>query len=388
MELEKGKFYDESALVEAFGSPKSVASYKAHAGFYSGTYRKTFERALGKRAEFARNPATKQYLIMEVKPLREDNTPQEYEQKFKEGLHHYMAPLILDILLDRKLDEEHKFYAPPSTWGSLLGFVHSRNYFSMMVYDFHMADQFGIPYDVIWDFLSQIHTNMRGFIRRCFQYLQTDGYIGIENIYLVGKEETSFEKQDRKVIATTRHTEKVATEEEIAFYLQCKEEIEKELDIKSAKERWCGHKRFLFRKKLKTQLGQKNIEYVRPGYAVWYKDRQRCEDFLRRQGFVHSAVEDYQFLVNQAFIEKLNINLGKRKERGTLDEEKAANLQKVINIAINKNARPLVIKSETVAKSSDEENPQIKLVETGRGKKKKKYYIEMYDEYDSVAEKI
>lgn len=270
--------------------------------------------------------------------------------KLNDGLYKYLAPIVLNKLLTEH-DETNKIVMPLMDYARHIEMIND-NYKPMKYNQEATSEYLGVNNDVIREYFDKMDDNIKYYIQRCLDYLQSADVLKWYKVPMVRKKKKETIIQSNGNIMIRCYYEDLrATPEEVNHFNTVFEDLRKEMNIKSKSECFYGSKALKFCKSLSEKLNELDIQYFYDGYEIYYTSLERCENLLQTfENYNNTDLLTQQF--NETFISSIVGNAEQRQLK-ELKKELSESFKKDSNYIAN-----FKILSETTI---NQDVPKVKL---------------------------
>jgi len=342
----------EKDLVNKFASKSVKKTYKEKGKFTSSNKKHLLEKI-------------NQYCIINDLGNREYEITEIYKipkpaslSKLQSGLYQYMAPIILIKLL-KEHDENNKIILPLMDYARHIEMI-NHNYKPVK----YNQDEFSISLDinklVFREFFEKVDDNIKYYIQRCLEYLQSADVLKWYKVPMVKKKKIINVYIDQKgnPVVEGEFENVRATPEEVKYFNEVSELARVSLDIKSKPECFYGKKAFQFCKIVTEKLKEKGIMYFYDGYEIYYTNIDRCNTLLKE---FKDCDNEHELIkrFNEEFINLIMDNAEKRQLKVEIynqyrkEGNYIANFKTLSELTIDNKAEKIKLKYKYKDKEAD-----------------------------------
>lgn len=303
MKIKKG-FMTTNEFVEMFGSDKIKKTYLEEKNL-SGSSRTYLIKKARRYCDIEIKDGL--YIIKEVYKYP---IPSSFN-KLNEGLYQYLAPIILNKLINVH-DENNKIVLPLMDYARNINMI-NENYQPVKYNQRDISSIVNIDMVIINEYFEKVDDDIRYYIQRCLEYLQSADVLKWYKVPMVRKKKSSVVIENGNPVINCDYEDVRATSEEVKYYNNLFEETRLELNIKSKSECFFGSKAIEFCKKLSEKLKEtSNILYFYDSYEIYYTSKERCYNLLTKfKNYSNEKLIIKQF--NTEFIKHIVSNAEKRQ---------------------------------------------------------------------------
>lgn len=297
--------YTEQEIVEMYGSPAQVRSYK-ELGYMQTKNKKTLLEKVSRYCNIT-EVSKHMYEITEVYPYI---IPANFK-KMNSSIYQYIVPLILEKIVHGH-DQTRKIDITLGKWAREINMV-NHNYNLCKYNKEDTSKMSGYRLDTVNEFYNKSDDMIEYYIMNALDYLKSAGLIIWRDVYKV-----TYEKSDEKITIDSDgviHADisletRQASKEDMDFYSACIDVADEEAKINNATERYYSKKSKRFNEVLKRELYKRKIKYIYKTYEAYYVNLDKCQFVLNK--FPMSNTDDIIQRFNAAFTEMIVGNANKR----------------------------------------------------------------------------
>lgn len=280
--LEKG-VYTERELVEIFGTEKQKESYTKNNRFIGNNKQYILSKA--QRVCNINHINNGTYEVVEI---YKHPVPNNFN-KLNSGIYQYMSPIILLKLLTES-DQNNKITFPLFDLANMITMT-NKNYKPAKYNQGLVGEFLDVDQNVVSEFFEKVDYSVRYYIESCLNYLKAADVLEWFKAPMVKKRRMEMGSTvDGVIPLVCERTDERATDEEIKFINDCKEQVRLELKITNRSECFYGGKAQLYKKRLQELLKNKDILYSYETYNIFYTNIDRCKSLLSKFEYDESTL--------------------------------------------------------------------------------------------------
>jgi hypothetical protein len=203
--------------------------------------------------------------------------------KLNSGLYKYLSPIILSKLLTEH-DENNKIVLPLMEYARYIEMV-NQNYMPIKYNQEQASQKIEIDNVIIREFYEKVDDNIKYYIQRCLEYLQSADVLKWYKVPMIKKKKVNISMENNKPTFECEYENVRATSEEVKYFNDITESIRECLGIKSKSECFYGRKASEFCRMVSDRLSEQNISYFYDSYEIYYTNLNRCNNLLKEFKF-------------------------------------------------------------------------------------------------------
>lgn len=309
LKIKPGK-YSEKTIVEVFASPKVKQSYNDKGRFTSSQKRDLIDKI--SRYCQIQDLGNGQYTISKIHPYP---LPAKWALMNK-PLYKDITPLLLQNLINGH-DESNAITLTIGKWARELRMI-NQNYSLVKSNKEDSAELLDVDVDTLFDFYNKADATMEYYIVNALTFLKNALCIYWLQVHYVVVEVTNNTHtiDENGNITPNIHLEtRLATEDEIDYYVQCMEHADDLAHIQNISERYYSKKSEEWNRILKKELYKRKIKLVYKAYKAYYIHLDRCQYLLDQ--FDHKTQEELHAELAEDFAKHMIENSEKRYEKSS-----------------------------------------------------------------------
>lgn len=271
----KNGIISSKELVDLFGTEKQKESYEKN-GRFIGDIKKSLISKAQRMCNIQPN-GDGTYSILEV---YEYPAPKNFN-KLSTGIYQYMAPIILSKLLNES-DINNKIILPLFDFANMITMT-NKNYKPAKYNQACVGEFLDINQSVVAEFFDKVDYSIRYYIESCLNYLKTADVLEWYKVPMVKKRKMEMgESKDGVIPLICERTDERASDEEVKYIIDCREQVKDELKISNRSECFYGSKAKKYKERLQELLKIRDILYFYESYEVFYTNIDRCKALLSK----------------------------------------------------------------------------------------------------------
>lgn len=217
-------------------------------------------------------------------------------------LYSKLAPIIIKKLILNKMDSTNTLTLSLVNFYDFSQSIHRGNYNEIRYKKDLASEELKINPETILEFYKLINKNLQYKLEDCLNHLKKARLIEWYKIPYIKERKVDVFNVCSSLDVETRVVHRRATTKENQFHEDLKTELRNKYGIENEKDCYFGEKSKMYREEYEARLGEKNIMYFYAGYEVYYKDIEKCKDFVKSfsdfdmylysQGFSKNFIED------------------------------------------------------------------------------------------------
>lgn len=280
--------YKESTLVDRICTDAQKRSYQKNNRFSSNKQRDMFLERLSRYCTFEINESTRKYIVHKMYEYPKTAA----EEKIHKGIYQYLAPLILNKLLDNGGDRSILF----SSYSLAAEcFMVNRNYPFMKFNPKAVEADMDIPENRVSEYFNKSANRIDYYIRQCLKYLESMNCVMYNEPHLIKTfdQEIHFDSEIETVVHHRKISDlHIATKEEMDTYTEAVEIACERAGVYNKRDKWYGKAARLYKTELDKLLKSRKIRCIYKGFAVWKVNTNRCQQVF--DSFMDRPILDYQ----------------------------------------------------------------------------------------------
>lgn len=261
--LNRGQ-YSEKKLVQIICTDAQKREYFKKERFPNKQKHDAFLKRLARYCEFEYISESGKYKIKKVF----DTPLSEVEIKLQRGIYKYLAPLILDRVINTKGRSRYSIMSPYEFAKDI--FLVNQNYGIAKSNKTTICNDLAMHKYTVDEFFNNTDNRVAYYIEKCLQYLSSLNCLIYSKIFIICNAESETEPY-------TRHK---ASKDEVSLYAQLVNIASQNAGIKYEYEKWYGPKATKYKPELDLLLQGNLIKYCITGFELWRIDERRCLDVL------------------------------------------------------------------------------------------------------------
>lgn len=299
--------YTEIKLVDMVCTDAQKRSYYRKNKFANSKQREMFLDRLSCYCTFEVDEATNKYLIKNVYEFPKVAA----ETKIHKGIYQYLAPLILNNLLNNG-NERSIVFSSFSLAADC--YMVNQNYPLMKFNQKAVETDLNIPEKQVMEYFAKSDGSIDYYIRQCLKYLEATNCLVFNEVHLIKtyEEKNESDPESNAVIKRRKYSDlHVATKEEMDLYTMLVEIASEESGVRNNCDKWYGKSSIQYRTELNKLFKQKHIKYVYKGFEIWKVNTKRCREIF--DSFSDKSILEYQQGIGCILKSIIDSNAGQRK---------------------------------------------------------------------------
>lgn len=280
--------YKESTLVDRICTDAQKRSYHQKEKFPNNRQRNMFLDRLSCYCTYEVDDSTKKYKIHHVYEYPRTAA----EEKIHKGIYQYLAPLILNKLLNNGGDRSILF---SSFSLAKECFMVNPNYALMKFNPKAVESDMEIPESRVSEYFNKSDNRIDYYIRQCLTYLESINCVMFNEGHLIKTYEQEF-YYDAETETMVEHRKvsdlHMATKAEMDAYTEAVEIACERAGVRNNRDKWYGKAARKYRLELSKLLKTKKIKCAYKGFAVWKVNTKRCQEIY--SNFMDKPILEYQ----------------------------------------------------------------------------------------------
>lgn len=269
--------YSEKKIVELFGTPKQQESYAQNGCLATRSKTSILEKA--SRYCKITDLGNKNYSISKIYkyPL-----PSKWSLMNK-TLYKDLVPLLLHNLINGH-DENNAITLTIGKWARELKMINS-NYPLIKSNKEDAATLLDMDLDTIFDFYNKADAAMEYYIINALTFLKNAlciYWLQVHYVVVEITDNTNTIDENGNITPNIRLETRLASEEEVEYYVRCMEVADNAVHIENISERYYSKKSEEWNRILKKELYKRKIKLVYKAYKAYYVHLDRCQYLLEQ----------------------------------------------------------------------------------------------------------
>lgn len=292
VDLKAGR-YSERTLVNLICTDVQKKEYAKKGKFPNKQKYTAFLNRLGRYCIFEQVQDSDKFNIKEVFQCPISDA----EIKVHEGIYQYLAPLILDQVLN---DSENRWTLFNVFELAKTCHLFNLNYNTMKYNQGAVERDLRIPKYTTSDFFLKVDDRINYRIRKCLDYLHSMNCIAYDEVHIIQTYEIEvlFDGNRRKEIRKLNQPHRT-TKQEMSLYTSLDKAASKYADVKNQSDKFYGNIGAKYRAELSRLFKEHHIKYVCRGFEIWQIDDDRCKEVF--ESFKNNSVSYYQEKIGAEF---------------------------------------------------------------------------------------
>lgn len=271
--LKSGR-YKESTLVDMICTEAQKRAYHKKEKFRDNKARDTFLDRLGCYCEFKQVPNTIKYDICVFKYPKT-----AAETKIHKGIYQYLAPLILDKVINTENGRWTLLSA--QDFASCCSMM-NRNYNTMKYNQRAVETDLSIPIFTVSEYFNKADNRISYYLQKCIAYLASMNCVFFDEIHIITTYETEVKDSDdgRSIEKTRRVNRHEASKDELDLVASLDEIASKTAGVRSNSDKWYGKTATRYKRTMAELYQEFKIKYVCRGFRLHRIDTDRCKEIL------------------------------------------------------------------------------------------------------------
>lgn len=303
--------YKESTLVDRICTDAQKKSYHRKNKFSSSKQRNMFLERLSCYCTYEVDDSTQKYKIHHVYEYPRTAA----EEKIHKGIYQYLAPLILNKLLNNGGDRSILF---SSFSLAKECFLVNPNYALMKFNPKAVESDMEIPEYRVIEYFNKSDNRIDYYIRKCLLYLEATSCVMFNEGQLIKTYEQDY-YYDAETATMVEHRKisdlHMATKSEMDAYTEAVEMACELSGIRSNRDKWYGKAARTYRTELSRLLKARKIKCAYKGFAVWKVNTKRCQEIYN--SFIDKPILEYQKGIGCIFKSIIDGNAERRNLQDT-----------------------------------------------------------------------
>ena len=247
-----------------------------------------FLERLSRYCTFDFDEGTKKYIVHK----KHEYPKTAAEEKIHKGIYQYLAPLILNKLLNNGGDRSILF----SSYDLASECFMVNDNYPLMKYNAKAVEtHMSIPENQVLEYFNKSDNRIDYYIRQCLKYLQSMSCVMFNEPHLIKtfEQETVYDSELEKVVLHRTISDlHIATKAEMDAYTEAVEIACERSGVCSNREKWYGKTAKQYLTELEKLLKVRGIRCIYKGFAVWKVNTKRCQQVF--SSFADKSISDYQ----------------------------------------------------------------------------------------------
>ncbi len=293
IELKPGAINNKE-LVEIFGTERQKESYYKNWKLNTGNKTSILNKAKNKcdiedlgRGKYTIHRVYNPYINEEIIPL-------------KKGLNKYIAPIILNKLLNQQ-DKHRKIVLPFVSWAKNFEII-NENYPIIKYNQQQSSNYLNINQDILFEYFEKMDSCIKYHFNKCLEILKEkadlidyDTVKMVKKVKIIKDDKINNNINDGMNIFLDYFDEPISDDDR-NFVHDCEELAETKANITKKKEKYYGIKSIIYKKELKRLLIKRNILFTFRSYKIFYKNEDKIKEAI-------SLFDDIDLNNEEEFIE-------------------------------------------------------------------------------------
>lgn len=324
--------YNEVTLVDKVCTDAEKKSYHMKEKFASAKYRQSFIDRLDCYCKYEYDQDAKKVNVKEVFKYPKTTA----EVKVHKGIYQYLAPLILDKVINTEEGRWTMFNIHDLARDCCM---YNKNYSTMKSNQGAVEKDLNIPQFTTSEFFNKADDRIDDYIRRCVKYLKEMNCVIFDEIHIICKISKDYETclnedtQEDEIHEYITNKRFEATKEEVDLYASLVEIASKKAGVRNHADKWYGKTAIKYNAELSKLLKDHNIKYVCPGFRLHRVDTDRCREIL--DSFSDKPINQYRKEIGFLLKNVMDGNAEKRvKKAGRADKFYLENFKDLSEITL------------------------------------------------------